>query len=81
MMASRIDISEEMVRLKSHLSMFKVSFFSTRPIGQKLNFLLQELHRETATISTKATDATISQLCVLIKEEVESIREQVQNLV
>ncbi|KAJ8907113.1 hypothetical protein NDN08_003595 [Rhodosorus marinus] len=81
LMGGRVDVSEELVRLKSHISVFELSFFSTKQIGQKLNFLVQEMNREVSTISSKASDAAVSQLCVMIKEQIERIREQVQNIV
>lgn len=81
LIGGRVDVSEELVRLKSHLSIFELSFFSTKQIGQKLNFLVQEMNREVTTISSKASDAAVSQLCVMIKEQIERIREQVQNIV
>lgn len=80
-MSNRVDVTEEVVRLKSHLSVFKISFFTSRPIGQKLNFLVQEINREAITIGTKANDAPVSQIAVIIREELEKIREQIQNIV
>jgi uncharacterized protein (TIGR00255 family) len=79
--ADRVDITEEIVRLKSHVQLFQLTFAGvTEPIGQRLLFLLQEMHREASTISSKANDAAIAQMSVLVKQEIEKIREQVQNL-
>jgi len=80
MIANRLDISEECVRLRSHLKFFRETTKSNDPIGQKLNFLLQEMNREINTIGSKADSAEISQIVVQVKEELERIREQVQNV-
>lgn len=80
-LADRVDITEELVRLRAHCQLFKLSFLgASEPIGQKLVFMLQEMHRESTTIGAKATDAAIAQLAVLMKQEVEKIREQVMNI-
>jgi uncharacterized protein (TIGR00255 family) len=79
-MAERIDITEEMVRAESHLERFTILLRGEEPVGRKLDFLLQEIHREINTISAKANDAEISQRVVEIKCELEKIREQVQNI-
>ncbi len=76
----RTDITEEMVRAESHLKQFRTLFESQDPVGRKMDFLLQEIHREANTISSKANDAEISQKVVEIKSELEKIREQVQNI-
>ncbi|MFP4529414.1 MAG: YicC/YloC family endoribonuclease [Candidatus Kapaibacterium sp.] len=78
--ADKLDISEECVRLQSHFKFFFEAFNSKEPVGRRMNFLLQEMHREVNTIGSKASDAEISQLVVSIKEELERIREQVQNI-
>lgn len=81
LMADRIDITEEIVRLRAHVSLFQLTLGGIdEPIGQRLGFLLQEMHREATTISSKANDASVAHLSVLIKQEVEKIREQVQNI-
>lgn len=82
MVANKLDISEECVRLRSHVK-FAVDVMNskgTESTGRKLNFILQEMHREINTIGSKADDATISQLVVGMKEELERLREQVQNI-
>jgi uncharacterized protein (TIGR00255 family) len=78
--ANRLDVSEECVRLRSHLKFFRETMKSVDPIGQKLNFLLQEMNRETNTIGSKSDSAEISHIVVGVKEEIERIREQVQNI-
>ncbi len=79
-LANRLDISEECVRLRSHIKFFKENLKNNQQIGQKLTFLLQEMNREINTIGSKADDADISQLVVSFKEELERIREQLQNV-
>lgn len=78
--ADRCDISEEIVRLRSHLGQFKAIAVSHEPGGRKLDFLLQEINREVNTIGSKGNDADISQKVVDMKAELEKIREQVQNI-
>jgi uncharacterized protein (TIGR00255 family) len=80
LLADKLDISEECVRLKSHIKFFLEAFKSEDSAGRKLNFLIQEMHREINTIGVKASNATISQIVVEVKEELEKIREQVQNI-
>jgi uncharacterized protein YicC (UPF0701 family) len=78
--AERSDISEETVRMTSHLAQLDKTMKSSGPMGRKLEFLLQEIHREANTISSKANDETISHAVVGIKGELEKIREQIQNI-
>lgn len=78
--ADRSEISEECVRLRSHLGQFQKTIEGPGPQGRKLDFLLQEMTREANTISGKAQDAIISQQVVEIRAELEKIREQVQNI-
>ncbi len=80
-LADRLDINEELVRLESHLSQFYKYLELDEQIGRKLDFLTQEIHREVNTIASKASDSTISHLVVEIKAELEKIREQLQNVV
>lgn len=80
LMADKLDISEEIVRLRSHISYFFDVMRQKDPVGRKINFLLQEMNREANTIGSKINDAKISQFVVQIKEELEKIREQIQNL-
>lgn len=78
--ADRCDISEELVRLRSHLEQFRMIARSPEPAGRKLDFLLQEINREVNTVGSKGNDALISQKVVEVKAELEKIREQVQNI-
>ncbi len=80
LLAERTDITEEIVRAESHLVQFRSMLAGNEPVGRKMDFLLQEIHREVNTISAKANDAEISQRVVEIKSELEKIREQVQNV-
>jgi uncharacterized protein (TIGR00255 family) len=79
-LSDKLDVSEECVRLASHLKFFAEAIQSPEPAGRKINFLLQEMNREVNTIGSKANDTTISQLVVSTKEELERIREQIQNV-
>ena len=78
--ADRIDISEECTRLESHLGQARSLMEGEDPSGRSLNFLLQEMHREINTIGSKANDGGINHRVVGMKEELEKIREQVQNI-
>ena len=80
MMAERADITEECVRLRSHLKFFVDSLNKEEDPGRKLNFLCQEMNREANTISSKTISTTITHNSVYIKEEIERIREQIQNI-
>ncbi|MFZ4590693.1 MAG: YicC/YloC family endoribonuclease [Ignavibacteria bacterium] len=80
LLTERMDITEECVRLKSHIEFFTDSVNSNENVGRRLNFLLQEMNREINTIASKASDAVISQKVSLLKEELEKIREQIQNI-
>lgn len=80
LIADRADITEECVRLKSHLKFFKETLKNEKEPGKKLNFLCQEMNRETNTISSKSISTSIIHSSVLIKEEIEKIREQLQNI-
>lgn len=79
-MADRADFSEELVRLKSHLGQFSTILKKGGEISKRLNFLLQEIHREATTMGNKATDSGIIRDCLSVKERVEKIREQIQNI-
>lgn len=80
LLADRVDVTEETVRLRSHVKLFELSFLSGEAVGARLGFLLQEMHREASTLGSKSYDAPIAQLVVLIKEEIEKIREQCANI-
>ena len=79
-MAERSDITEELVRTRSHLVQFRSYMKQDDVIGRRLEFLLQEMHREVNTIGSKAADSFISQRTVEIKAELEKLREQIQNV-
>jgi uncharacterized protein (TIGR00255 family) len=79
-LAERSDITEELVRIHSHLTQFRDLLKSEEPVGRKMEFLLQEVNREVNTIASKANDAQISQMATGMKSEVEKIREQIQNV-
>jgi uncharacterized protein (TIGR00255 family) len=79
-LTERTDITEEIVRTESHLAQFTILWKGEESVGRKMEFLLQEIHREVNTLSAKANDAEISQRVVEIKSELEKIREQVQNI-
>jgi uncharacterized protein (TIGR00255 family) len=78
--AERSDIAEEMTRLGSHLAQFRGFLTAQEPIGRKMDFLVQELHREVNTTGAKSQHADISTRVVTMKAEVERLREQVQNI-
>ena len=78
--ADRMDCTEEVVRLSSHIEQFESMIRNGGPVGRKLNFLTQEMNREANTIGSKAYDTVIAQEVIQLKEEIEILREQVQNI-
>ena len=80
MLADRSDISEEIARLKSHISQMRDLVHSTEEAGKRLDFILQEMNREANTILSKSNDLAISDAAIVIKTEVEKLREQGQNV-
>ena len=78
--AEKSDIGEETVRLRSHIKEFKKAIETDLPIGKKLDFMIQEMNRETNTMGSKANDIEISKIIVDMKSEIEKIREQIQNI-
>ncbi len=80
-LADRLDINEELVRLESHVSQFYKYLGAGGDVGRKLDFLMQEIFREANTMASKSADTAISHLVVEIKAELEKIREQLQNVV
>lgn len=78
--ADKTAVDEETVRLRSHIAQYRGLLEQTVPVGKKLDFLTQELNRETNTIGSKCSDAAITRLVVEMKGEIEKIREQVQNI-
>lgn len=79
-LADRSDISEEIVRAKSHLNQFNEIMNAVEPAGRKLNFLLQELNREFNTMGSKIGNAELAHIVIEVKSELEKIREQIQNV-
>lgn len=79
-LAERYDITEECIRLKSHIKMFLDTIKNSVEAGRKLNFITQEMNREANTINSKSTSTEVSHLGIYIKEELEKIREQIQNI-
>lgn len=80
MLADRLDCTEECVRLDAHLDQFRHLIEGPELAGRKLNFLLQEMNREANTIGSKANDVEIAHAVIVMKEEIERLREQVQNV-
>ncbi len=78
--AEKIAVDEETVRLKSHLNQFAQMMEQAGPVGRKLDFLVQEINRETNTIGSKAQDLAVTRRVVEMKSEIEKIREQIQNI-
>ncbi|MCI0596976.1 MAG: YicC family protein, partial [candidate division Zixibacteria bacterium] len=79
-LAERSDITEEMVRLRSHLKVFKQRLAGARDVGRELDFLCQEMNREINTVASKAQMFDISSEVIFVKGEIEKIREQIQNI-
>ncbi|MBP2652922.1 MAG: hypothetical protein H6Q73_491 [Firmicutes bacterium] len=78
--ADRISITEELVRLNSHLMQLRNTLLSDAAVGRKLDFIIQEVNRETNTIGSKINDFSVANVVVEIKSEIEKIREQIQNI-
>lgn len=79
-LSEKIDITEECVRFDSHLQQIQKLFDQNKPVGKKLSFILQELLREANTIGSKSNDVKIINLVIVLKEEIEKIKEQSQNI-
>jgi uncharacterized protein (TIGR00255 family) len=79
-LADRSDISEEIVRVASHIKQFRTIMNSAEPAGRKLNFLMQELNREFNTMGSKTNNSNVSHIIVEVKSDLEKIREQLQNV-
>ena len=78
--SDKISIEEEITRLKSHIMQFKEILKESSPIGKKMDFLIQEMNRETNTIGSKTISLDVTNLVVDVKTEIENIREQIQNI-
>jgi uncharacterized protein (TIGR00255 family) len=80
LMADRLDVAEECARLRAHVIAFSKDFSSDEPVGKRMNFIMQEMNREANTIGSKANDTGISHLAISLKEIIEKLREQIQNI-
>lgn len=80
LMAERTDITEECTRFRSHIDLYRATMQQKEPAGKRLNFILQEMNREGNTIGSKCSEFAISSLAITLKEEVEKLRELVQNV-
>lgn len=78
--ADKSSVEEEITRLRSHIGQFRQMLIEERPIGKKMDFLIQEMNRETNTIGSKSGSLAITNLVIEIKTELEDIREQIQNI-
>lgn len=81
-LAEKWDLNEEVVRFRSHIDLFREALDGdgSEPVGKRLGFLVQEMHREANTIGSKANDSDVAQASVAIKEEIERLREQIENI-
>jgi uncharacterized protein (TIGR00255 family) len=81
LLAEKMDVTEELVRLRAHIEQFRHHLFSPeKAVGRTLDFLTQEMHREINTLGSKSSDSDISLYVVKLKSELDKIREQVQNI-
>ena len=78
--ADKVAVDEETVRLRSHVAQLRTMLDSDEPMGRKMDFLIQEVNRESNTIGSKCNDVSIAQVVIGLKAEVEKMREQVQNV-
>ena len=78
--ADKVAVDEETVRLRSHVSQLRDMLLSDEPMGRKMDFLIQEVNRESNTIGSKCQNADIAKVVVDLKSEIEKIREQIQNI-
>jgi len=81
MLAKKLDITEECTRLRSHVQQFHLLLKNSEPVGKQMSFLAQEMNREISTIGAKSESAAIAHLVVFLKDELEKIREQIQNVI
>jgi len=79
-LAEKLDVTEECVRFRSHVTFFRQAMVSPEAAGRKLNFLIQEMNREVNTMGSKSSDTAIAHLVVQAKDELEKVREQLQNI-
>lgn len=78
--ADKVNTTEEMVRLHSHIKQFRQMLQEDHPVGRRMDFLVQEFNREANTIASKCSDSTMTQTVVEMKGEIEKVREQIQNI-
>ncbi len=78
--SDKSSIEEELTRLRSHISQFRDLLKTDSPVGKKIDFLIQEMNRETNTIGSKANSLDITNRVIEVKTEIENIREQIQNI-
>jgi len=80
LLAQRLDVDEEMDRLQAHVQEVRAVVASAKPVGRRLDFLMQELNREANTLGSKSSDLVVTRLAVDMKVLIEQMREQIQNL-
>ena len=78
--ADKVNVNEEVVRLRSHISQFRTMLESDVPVGRKIDFLIQEMNREINTIGSKSNDLDTARIVIDVKAEIEKLREQIQNV-
>ena len=78
--ADKATVDEEIIRLRSHIAQMRTTFDMSEPIGRKLDFIVQEMNREANTIASKSNDIKMTNIVIDIKNLIEKIREQVQNI-
>jgi uncharacterized protein (TIGR00255 family) len=79
-LADRCDITEEIVRMESHVEQFESTMAADASVGRRLDFIIQEMNREVNTIGSKTNDNSISEAVIELKSEIARMREQVQNI-
>ena len=79
-LAEKADVTEEIIRLKSHFEQFNKMISKDLPVGRQLNFLIQEISREMNTIGSKSTSNALINIIIIMKDELEKMREQAQNI-
>ena len=80
MLADKATVDEEIIRLRSHINQVRETLNLNEPVGRKLDFIVQEMNRETNTIGSKSSDIQMTNIVIDIKNLLEKIREQVQNI-
>ncbi len=80
LLAEKNDVTEECIRLKSHIEQFKNTLSDGAEVGRRMNFIIQEMNREANTINSKSISSNVTNIGITIKEELEKIREQIQNI-